>query len=483
MFSAYRTDRERRGSAGEMLQILRDAGCDMTNEHDLQMGMVSCSAALLVSGQGHTNKRASRPAEKSNAGRNDPCPCGSGKKYKKCCLDKNRALSIDSHPVAPSGLRPEILPRLWDDHAMWEDCAVLGRIIDRDPAFANVGFSKDGIASFMEAAAKEDPSLMDEDGEALGERIDNLAIRYARESGEGKFLEGLKDKFLAAATRAQSSNEMRALATGICMALMGEASADPEDSLLNIIFFRRAFADVVQSSALIGKVLDRLSGDAEELRHLIASDDPSAREKIESCLKSLTSSEIDTLQTNFEKSREELWNTIASGEFPVPLPFATQMAMFGRFASLTRNDERPSPETMYEIIDAFSNELIEEDYAVYARMLDHWLTRREERYGHVAKAVEMMAGLCALRSIDDLVPSLFIRGGRSGLFVPFDAQERRFIDGSAERHDDPELLAEYGAWLTAKGYPGMATRLLESWKGEASSEPPELLPARKASVG
>lgn len=23
-------------------------------------------------------------------GRNDPCPCGSGKKYKKCCLDKNK---------------------------------------------------------------------------------------------------------------------------------------------------------------------------------------------------------------------------------------------------------------------------------------------------------------------------------------------------------------------------------------------------------
>lgn len=23
-------------------------------------------------------------------GRNDPCSCGSGKKYKKCCLDKNK---------------------------------------------------------------------------------------------------------------------------------------------------------------------------------------------------------------------------------------------------------------------------------------------------------------------------------------------------------------------------------------------------------
>jgi uncharacterized protein YecA (UPF0149 family) len=24
----------------------------------------------------------------NNVGRNDPCPCGSGKKYKKCCISK-----------------------------------------------------------------------------------------------------------------------------------------------------------------------------------------------------------------------------------------------------------------------------------------------------------------------------------------------------------------------------------------------------------
>ena len=34
------------------------------------------------------------PAQKSTEkkrkiGRNEPCPCGSGKKYKKCCLDKD----------------------------------------------------------------------------------------------------------------------------------------------------------------------------------------------------------------------------------------------------------------------------------------------------------------------------------------------------------------------------------------------------------
>ena len=33
-------------------------------------------------------------------GRNDPCPCGSGKKYKKCCAQKQAQ--------APSGLKPAI---------------------------------------------------------------------------------------------------------------------------------------------------------------------------------------------------------------------------------------------------------------------------------------------------------------------------------------------------------------------------------------
>ena len=31
--------------------------------------------------------------------RNDPCPCGSGKKYKKCCLNK------DTQPVPPEVIK------------------------------------------------------------------------------------------------------------------------------------------------------------------------------------------------------------------------------------------------------------------------------------------------------------------------------------------------------------------------------------------
>ncbi|MFR8915640.1 MAG: SEC-C metal-binding domain-containing protein, partial [Oscillospiraceae bacterium] len=34
-----------------------------------------------------------QPVKKIKIGANDPCPCGSGKKYKYCCRDKDEAKS------------------------------------------------------------------------------------------------------------------------------------------------------------------------------------------------------------------------------------------------------------------------------------------------------------------------------------------------------------------------------------------------------
>ena len=33
-------------------------------------------------------------------GRNDPCPCGSGKKYKKCCLNKPSTIQKFKHEIS-----------------------------------------------------------------------------------------------------------------------------------------------------------------------------------------------------------------------------------------------------------------------------------------------------------------------------------------------------------------------------------------------
>ncbi len=42
---------------------------------------------LALAGQGGPQNAAQSPAKRldDKVGRNDPCPCGSGKKYKKCC--------------------------------------------------------------------------------------------------------------------------------------------------------------------------------------------------------------------------------------------------------------------------------------------------------------------------------------------------------------------------------------------------------------
>jgi SEC-C motif len=159
MFAEHRTDDELHRPAAGMLRMLRAVGCDTTDERSLQRGAVAYNTALLVC-QYAARHNTVQPMRKSRAGRNEPCPCGSGKKYKKCCLDTDRAPSADDDRSTSVSLVPEILPRLWDDDAMFEDCELLSRIMDRDQAFANVGFSPEKVASFMDAAFEAQPSLL-----------------------------------------------------------------------------------------------------------------------------------------------------------------------------------------------------------------------------------------------------------------------------------------------------------------------------------
>jgi tetratricopeptide (TPR) repeat protein len=39
----------------------------------------------------------------TKVGRNQPCPCGSGKKYKQCCLDADEAARVAAVPPQPTG--------------------------------------------------------------------------------------------------------------------------------------------------------------------------------------------------------------------------------------------------------------------------------------------------------------------------------------------------------------------------------------------
>ena len=47
------------------------------------------------------------------AGRNDPCPCGSGKKYKKCCMEQDLAVERSGMRVVSE--RPQLKQKTWAD--------------------------------------------------------------------------------------------------------------------------------------------------------------------------------------------------------------------------------------------------------------------------------------------------------------------------------------------------------------------------------
>ena len=67
------------------LALDRIAGCPHEEGVDYPLGETcpQCPFWRDIDRFTHEPKEASAPASK--VGRNDPCPCGSGKKYKKCC--------------------------------------------------------------------------------------------------------------------------------------------------------------------------------------------------------------------------------------------------------------------------------------------------------------------------------------------------------------------------------------------------------------
>ena len=65
-------------------------------------------------------------------GRNEPCPCGSGKKYKKCCLSQAAPAPVgierarmdvtsppDSRPAPFAGMHPYVIAKLFEDSELF----------------------------------------------------------------------------------------------------------------------------------------------------------------------------------------------------------------------------------------------------------------------------------------------------------------------------------------------------------------------------
>ena len=73
------------GIAKSIAMAAKDAGVDITNEKEMRKFIALYNMQQLAKLERDKSKTSQTKSKKYKVGRNDPCPCGSGKKYKKCC--------------------------------------------------------------------------------------------------------------------------------------------------------------------------------------------------------------------------------------------------------------------------------------------------------------------------------------------------------------------------------------------------------------
>ncbi len=73
------------GIAKSFAIAAKNAGFDITNKQEMQKFIMLYNMQQLANLERDRSKTSKIISKKYKVGRNDPCPCGSGKKYKKCC--------------------------------------------------------------------------------------------------------------------------------------------------------------------------------------------------------------------------------------------------------------------------------------------------------------------------------------------------------------------------------------------------------------
>jgi tetratricopeptide (TPR) repeat protein len=91
-------------------------------------------------------------------GRNDPCPCGSGKKYKRCCLAKHAEAQTQALAAAP-------VPPAHDHLGFCEDC------------YADLATASNAVVDLVDAGKLDQAQQA---AEALLQRFPDVHDGYAR---------------------------------------------------------------------------------------------------------------------------------------------------------------------------------------------------------------------------------------------------------------------------------------------------------------
>jgi len=451
--------------AGEvMLAAIRRAGYDGDQEQDQFMGIAALTAALRV----HEAATRATGRPRGRVGRNDPCPCGSGRKFKKCCQGKGEEAAPEAPLGPPSPLdEPDLIPQMHRAERFAEDMENLDRLFREDRDLCRIRFTGPEILAFLaeemgdesDADTDRDRGKAGEPGGDEGDRFEGWVIRYLQEVEGEEVLGNLENALVAAAPRwGQSPAELRALALGVALAGMPEDEGEREEANpLHSLIFRCTLQEELEAQERIETLLEKAGGVAAVREKLLAGQ-PLPFAGLAERLGDLP----EMPESAREVVEEALWalgEDIRAGLLPVGLPFPALLPCLTRWAA-SAADQGPSEEEAYTILTTSAEELGPEDALLLDQLFEDWLEENQgdadpETLARIAFVrSEILSGSLAPFGFDLLTAALYHRRVSSLAGEPVPPQDPSTLADALTA----EYLERYGDFLWDEGLPETARR-------------------------
>ena len=435
-----------------MFETLKSVGYELTDESQVNLGLSAYMVAELVlsAAAGADGVQQSARQGRRRIGRNERCPCGSGKKYKRCCLREDRAAGA-RRPPGEQGLAA-IIPRLNGIDAMSRDLSTLAELLEADPELMKLRFSRGRITRFI-ASLELDPDEVKFSAEEVGE----LAHRYFLEVEGGELPVGIDDKLLDAASRVSGADQLRSLAFGLLLSRASSTDKEGPNPLV-VMLFRISSKEVAQPHDLVHGFLESFGG-VQELTRRIEQGGGGISNELDSVFENLPEEQRRSLEDIVSAEQDRLAKNILNGDFPVYLPLATALPALSRAVHLgeTTGGRKRTMEELQTLVLESVDVIEPEDLRLYTELLERWLADHPDE---ALKRVVAVRQVHALASRGDLYPFDWplVLAFFKGLHVGEIPGEAELLEAAGENPLNPAFLEDYAAFLEHRGFPSLARR-------------------------
>jgi hypothetical protein len=445
----------------EVLSALREAGYDFSDEQDLLVGLAAFETADQLYRYRLSGVGAVSADQGAKVGRNQPCPCGSGKKYRKCCVGKE---PIETKPLPLSPRRePGLIPCLSDIERLTEDVARVSELLQTDPSLKEIRFDGSRAVEFLahqlpslspaeltDSSSDADEQLVDDD------EYDEVVQRYFTEVEKGRLPPQLFSAVKEAASRTSDTDQLRSLALVMLWLATSEDIHSGPNPLVDLLF-KATLDEYYEGYQAIGNLIEQFGGE-EAIAKARDDLDEEQVEQFMNQLGDLDPSIQRLINRTVDGLAEKLDASIQDGDFPVYLSLASLLPVLAELKQLPPDEV--SAQAFESIFTSTAALLVDEDAVLYETLLRQWLESDDQGNDpRITSMVHTMADIIAAGALESYGPMLLVAGIKHGLTSYLPGEEEIAGNWPSNRDFlDSASLEPYAQFLEGHGYPALAQR-------------------------